>query len=88
MRDAEKYRLEPCEPCAPFYVADATYTAECPAGQTGDPVTKRAQARSFVSVAHARLLALREAREQALAELVCVGGYVPPELPPIGAFFL
>lgn len=87
MTDDEKYRLEPCAPCAPFYVADATYTAVCPNGQIGDPVTKRAQARSFVSVAHARVVALAMAREAAFAELFCNGGYYGA-LEPIGAFLL
>lgn len=68
--------------CAPFWVADATYTAECPGGRTnngdtnrlgpwGPQITIRRQARSYLSLEHAQAEAQRLAKQEAEMELVC-----------------
>jgi hypothetical protein len=75
MKDAERYRLDPCPVCLPYYVATRTYTARCTGDLSGESVTKTVQAKSTISEAHARSEALRLAKEQAEAELVCVWSY-------------
>lgn len=69
--------------CPPFWVADATYTAECSGGRTispygtaiagpfGPPVTVTRQFRSTLSLDHARQEALALAKREAEIELVC-----------------
>lgn len=66
----DTYRLDPC-PTTPFWVATETYTAECPAGKVGVPVTVTRQARSYRSMEEARALALCHAKREAEAELQC-----------------
>lgn len=81
----EETRQRACEPSLArassvglsslYYNDDQSYTAQCPANQTGDPVTVTIQAGtvgSNVSVADANQKALTQARTQATAQLVCV----------------
>lgn len=75
-----------CSPppaCPPFWVAEATYTAECSGGRTispygtaiagpfGPPVTVTRQYRSTFSLAHAQQEAMKLAKREAEIELVC-----------------
>lgn len=54
-----------------LWTATESYTAECPEGETGDPVTKTVTATSNISLADAEEKALFAAQEEAEAALVC-----------------
>lgn len=89
MKDAERYRLEPCPVCQPFWVATRTYTARCTDGKSGDPVRVTRQYKSTISLNHAHAEALRLAKEEAEAQIVCTWNFTacipsgvedPPEI--------
>lgn len=61
-----------CHPERPFFVATVSYTAACPEGTSGSPVTKTAQCESVVSYLHARGLARDKAKCEAEAALACL----------------
>lgn len=57
--------------CQPVYTSTQSYTATCPDGEYGPPVTKSATRTSLNSQPEADALATAAAREEALAELDC-----------------
>lgn len=57
--------------CKPYWVANRTYTAECPPGMTGGPVTARVQYISEISLQDAQFHALRLAKAKAESEIHC-----------------
>lgn len=58
----------------PSFEATATYTALCPVGEVGDPVTVTKTATSLISHQDAYDTALSQAREEANDSLVCISG--------------
>lgn len=59
--------------CVPVFTSTQQYTANCGIGSLGNPVTKSATAKSFISQADADSKALSAAQAAALAALDCTG---------------
>lgn len=60
-----------CDPSCEYWVADYTYTAVCPQGESAGTLTVTRQGRSKVSYEDARRRARNLAKAEAEAELVC-----------------
>lgn len=62
------------------YTATQSYTAECPDGTEGEPVTRTVTYKSFISLADANAKALEMAQEQAEAALECRNEFAVGEI--------
>jgi hypothetical protein len=71
----------------PFWVATRTYTARCPEGKVGDPVTITRQYRSYISLHDAETRALCLAKREAETEIVCSFEATQCWQPPCGGLF-
>ena len=68
--------------CRDWWVATKSYTARCPVGRTGSPVTVTRQYRSLVSLEDAEIQAEKLAKREAEAELVCLFSSTQCAQPP------
>lgn len=70
-KNPSRPNLGTCDPACVFFVATVSYTARCPAGMVGAPVTRTEQRSSRISEEHAHTLARLAAIEAAEAALCC-----------------
>ena len=57
--------------CRKFWVASATFVANCPEGMAGSSVTVTKQFKSYTSLEHAEVVARQCAKREAMTALVC-----------------